>query len=118
MLKQTNRLTKRKEFGYVYKHGKYAYNECLTLIYVPSKLKNIRIGFSISKKIGKAVIRNKLKRQLREIVRVQLDNLKPNFNYIFVAKPELATLTYEQIESNVLDVIKKANLLKWKYFLK
>ena len=47
MLKQDNRLTKRKEFGYVYKHGKYAYNNYLTLIYVPSKLKDVRIGFPV-----------------------------------------------------------------------
>ena len=47
MLKQDNRLTKRKEFGYVYKHGKYAYNNYLTLIYVPSKLKDVRIGFFV-----------------------------------------------------------------------
>lgn len=112
MLKQANRLTKRKEFGYVYKHGKYAYNNHLTLIYVPSKLKEVRIGFSISKKIGKAHVRNKIKRQLREIVRNLILNIESNFNYVFVVKPEITSITYEEIKCSILDVLKRANKLK------
>ena len=116
MLKQNNRLTKRKEFGYVYKNGKYANNNYLTLIYVPSKYKNIKIGFSVSKKIGKAYVRNKIKRQLREIIRLNLNDLQESFNYIFVTKPEITTLTYAQIKDAVMDVLTRANKLKWKYF--
>ena len=112
MLKPTNRLTKRKEFGYVYKHGKYSYNNYLTLIYVPSKLKDIRIGFSVNKKTGKAYIRNKIKRQLREIVRLNINNLEPNYNYVFVTKPEIASLDYNEIKDSVIDVLKKANKIK------
>ncbi len=112
MLKQTNRLTKRKEFGYVYKHGKYAYNNYLTLIYVPSKLKDVRIGFSVNKKIGKAYVRNKIKRQLREIVRENIKNIEPNYNYVFVTKPEITWIDFNEIKSSVIDVLQRANKLK------
>ncbi len=108
MLKQVNRLTKRKEFGYIYKHGKYAYNKYLTLIYAPTKLKNPRVGFSVSKKTGKANVRNKIKRQLREIVRLNFGLLNPKYNYVFVTKPEIVDLNYEQIKSITLEVISKA----------
>ncbi len=113
MLKQVNRLTKRKEFGYIYKHGKYSFNSYLTLIYVPTKLKNCRIGFSISKKTGKANVRNKIKRQLRDIVRLMIGNLNPNYNYVFVTKPEIVNLNYEQIKYAVTEVISKAKLNVW-----
>ena len=118
MLQQNNRLTKRKEFGFVYKHGKYAYNNYLTLIFVPTKLKNVRIGFSVNKKIGKAHIRNKIKRQLREIVRLNLNNIAKNFNYVFVAKPEIINIDFEQMKISVLDVLQRANKLQWNFFLK
>ncbi len=116
MLKQDNRLTKRKEFGYVYKHGKYAYNNYLTLIYVPSKLKDVRIGFSVNKKTGKAYVRNKIKRQLREIVRLNLEKFEPNYNYVFITKPEITWISFKEISDSVMDVLKKANKLKWKFF--
>ena len=112
MLKEENRLIKRKEFGYIYKHGKYSYNNYLTLMYVPTKLKNPRIGFSINKKTGKAWLRNKLKRQLREIVRELVDNLNPTFNYVFVTKPEIATLNFNEIKDAVNELLTKANLFK------
>ncbi|MBR2467641.1 MAG: ribonuclease P protein component [Clostridia bacterium] len=110
MLKQANRLTKRKEFGYIYKHGKYSYNNVLTMIYVPTKLKSCRIGFSINKKTGKANVRNKLKRQLRDIVRKNMGSINPSYNYVFVTKPEIVNLSYNQIKDAVVDVISKAKL--------
>lgn len=113
MLKKENRLTKRKEFGYIYKNGKYAFNSYLTLMYVPTKLKNPRIGFSISKKTGKAWLRNKIKRQLRDVVRTLTETLNPSFNYVFVTKPEITTLNYNQIKDAVIDVLNKAKLTKW-----
>ena len=117
MLKKENRLTKRKEFGYIYKNGKYVYNNYLTLMYVPTKLKNPRIGFSISKKTGKAWLRNKIKRQLRDVVRTLTESLNPSFNYVFVTKPEITTLNYNQIKDAVINVLNKAKLTKW-LFLK
>lgn len=113
MLKENNRLTKRKEFGYVYKHGKYVFNEFLTLMFVPTKLKTPRIGFSVSKKTGKAWLRNKIKRQLREIVRNLIESINPNFNYVFVTKPKITTLTYDEIRNALIDVLNKAQMIKW-----
>lgn len=113
MLKEINRLTKRKEFGYIYKHGKYSFNNYLTLMYVQTKLKNPRIGFSISKKTGKAWLRNKIKRQLREIVKNLIENLNPNYNYVFVTKPEISNLNFNEIKDALIDVVNKAKLMKW-----
>lgn len=109
MLKKTNRLTKRKEFGYIYKKGTTTYSNFIGLYYVPTNKKVARIGFSISKKIGKAHTRNLVKRRLSEIVRDILPNINNNFNYIFVARENIDTLSYEDLKGQVLYLLKKAD---------
>lgn len=111
MLKHVNRLTKRKEFAYIYKNAKSTFNKNLTLLYLPTKLKEPRIGISISKKVGKAHVRNKIKRQIREIVREMLPNLNQKFNYVFIVRPTMVNLTYLEIYNNVENVLKRANLI-------
>ena len=114
MLKKTNRLTKRKEFGYIYKKGTTVYSNFISLYFVPTNKMIARIGFSISKKIGKAHIRNLVKRRLSEIVRDILPSINNNFNYIFVAREGIDKLAFEDLKGQVLYLIKKAD----KYLIK
>ena len=72
MLKKKYRLTKRKAFNYIYRVGKYKAGDNLIVNYIPTKLENCKVGFSVSKKIGKAHIRNRVKRLLREAVKTLL----------------------------------------------
>ena len=62
MLERKHRLTKRKEFNYIFKKGKAFSTKLFVLNYSPTKLPTFKVGFSVSKKIGNAVIRNKVKR--------------------------------------------------------
>ena len=107
MLRCENRLKKRKEFGYIYKNGACIHSKYLTLLYTPSKLKKVRIGFSVSKKVGKAFMRNKVKRRLRAIIKDNLELLHPNTNYIFLAKPGIDTLSFNDIDKEVHFLIHK-----------
>lgn len=109
MLKKTNRLTKRKEFGYIYKKGTTTFSNFIGLYTVPTNKKIARIGFSISKKIGKAHTRNLIKRRLSEIVRDILPNINQNFNYIFVARENIDTLSFDDLKGQVLYLLKKAD---------
>lgn len=112
MLVRENRLTKRKEFGYIYKKGKSVYSKHLMLVYVPTKFKNIRVGFSVSKKVGKAHTRNLIKRRLRAIIQDMLSkNLLKTNNYIFIANNSIVDLSYEELVSQVRFVLNKADLL-------
>lgn len=102
-----HRLRKNKYFGYIYKKGKRKSTKNLTLFAVPSKFKTYKIGFSVSKKQGKANKRNKLKRRLKEIVRV--NNLpKNNFNYVILARDGACELEFIELERQVKE------LFKWK----
>ena len=114
MLKKQNRLKKRKEFGYIYKHGLYSACKTLSIIYCPAYSKPIKIGFSVSAKIGNAVTRNRIKRQLRSVVSTLVDVLNNKYNYIFVARTGIEDCDYMQIQNSVIYCLNKAGLLNEK----
>ena len=82
MLKKINRLKKRYQYNYVYKQGIKYYGKTIILYATPSKTKNIKVGFAITKKIGHAFKRNLIRRRLREIVYSEIVDLKQNYNII------------------------------------
>ena len=77
------------------------------MLYTTSKLKKVRVGFSVSKKVGKAFMRNKIKRRLRAIVRERITELRPNANYIFLAKPDIVNIGFLDIDKEVQFLINK-----------
>ena len=111
MLPLKNRLTKRKEFAYIYRNGKKINSLDLTLVYVPSKKEESRIGFSVSNKVGNAVTRNHIKRQLREIVRKHLNNLRIHQNFVLIAHPSIVECDFSKIGAEVSELLKKGKML-------
>lgn len=107
-----HRLKKNSQFNYIYKKGEKVHTENFTLFVVRSKFSCYKIGFSISKKLGKANKRNKLKRRMREIVR----NLQvPSFcNYVLLAKEKATKLEFcdlkKELEKLFEKVEKKLNV--------
>lgn len=71
-----------------------------------------RIGFSVSKKIGKAVVRNKVKRRLREVCRLNEKIFPQGFDLIIVARVRIKTASYSIIEKSLLDSIRKTGKIK------
>lgn len=108
-----HRLKKAKQFSYIYKKGKRANSQHFTLFSVESKFTNYKIGYSISKKIGKANKRNLLKRRLREIVRT-LSLPKNNYNYVLMAKQGAAELTFEEIKEQIKSLFEKWNTYQFR----
>lgn len=103
-MERQNRLGVSRQFNYVYRRGKRVSGKDLTLLYVPNRQK--RVGFSISKKVGIAVVRNRTKRRLRECMRGRLPEIK-NGLYVFVARPSIATLPYAEISRQVESLLKR-----------
>ena len=105
-----------KHFSYIYKKGKRISTKNLTLFVLQSKYNNYKIGFSVSKKLGKANERNKLKRRLREIVRVE--NLPKNFNnYVLLAREGSQNLEFDKLKAQVVELFKKWIILSFLFVL-
>ena len=112
MVPKQNRLKKNSQFSYIYKHGQTKHSEILSLSYVKSKYKPFKVGFTVSKKIGKSVIRSKVKRRLRNAFREIIDLVDENYNYVFIARSGIENANFEDIKKSILVLLKKANLLK------
>jgi len=111
MLKKENRLTKRKAFGYIYKNGEYKSSNNLILMYVPTKLKQFKVGFSVSKKVGKANVRNRTKRLLREAFKSFKDIVSNQYNYVVIAKPSITDKTFQEIREELFYILNKCGMI-------
>ena len=111
MLKRINRLKKRYQFNYVYKSGEHYSGEHIVLYVASSKTKNIKVGLAVTKKVGHAVVRNKVRRRLREIIKKQVPILKQNNNIIVVARDNITEASFEKLSNEFLKLLKKANLI-------
>lgn len=95
-----HRLKKNNQFNYIYKKGERKSSKNFTLFVVKSKYENYKIGYSISKRVGKANQRNLLKRRMREIVRTA--KLAQNgHNYILQARMGASELSFSEIEKQL-----------------
>lgn len=72
---------------------------------------NFRAGFVTSKRIGQAVVRNRVRRRLREIVRLHQHELREGFWLVVIARPPAARASYAQLEDEWLRLAKRAFIL-------
>ena len=104
------RLRKNYQFNYVYNHGKAFSDKNLVVVFCQNKNNKPKIGFSISKKFGKAVKRNKMRRRLKEIVNKRFGLLETKYNYIFLPRIKEEPATFAQLTKSVdylLEKVKK-----------
>ena len=87
-------------------------NKLLVIYISENKYGYNRIGFTVSKKIGKSVIRNRVKRLLRESYRLNEKKILPGYDIIFVARDTASKATYKEIEGAMLHLFKKMKLVK------
>jgi len=110
MLKKENRLKKKKDFDSIYKKGKTIAGKLVFLKILKNNLDINRFGFVVSKKISKkAVIRNKIKRRLREIIKKEI--IKKGFDIIINTNLEILNKDYNKIRLEIRNLFKKAKLL-------
>ncbi len=108
MLKKTNRISKTRDLEKVYRNGKTLHTPALVIKFIPG-LKT-RTGFVVSKKVSKkAVERNRIKRALRERMRLAISVIGAG-DYMVVAKPAAAGYKGKELALQIESVLKKAGL--------
>ncbi|MDE7349408.1 MAG: ribonuclease P protein component [Clostridia bacterium] len=105
------RLKNGRVFSYLHRKGESNANNMLVLVHAPSKYP-LKAGFIVSKKVdNRAVIRNKVRRRLREAFRALIPYLKDSENYIVIAREACGKASFEEIANSLLHLIIKSNLL-------
>lgn len=113
MLPKKFRLKKKNDFKNTYSLGKSVANKYLVLYFRENNnIDGSKIAFAVGKKIGKAVIRNHIKRKMREACRNQIYKVKGNYNIIFIARSKIKGISYQDVEKQMLALLNKAELLK------
>jgi ribonuclease P protein component len=103
-------LKRHREFQYIYNKGKNAHSSSVVLFYLPSDgIK--RVGFTATKKVGNAVIRNRSKRRFRALFQNFSEKLKDG-TYIFVAKAALCETTFTALQNDFKKILNRAGALK------
>lgn len=103
-------LTRRAQYISVYQQGRTFADSLVVLKVLPNDLNLSRYGFSVSKRVGKAVQRNRVKRLLKEIVR--LHSVEAGWDIIFIPRREAVAVDYYQLEGSVIGLLAQARLLQ------
>ena len=112
MLPKLNRLKKKKDFGRIFKKGRSFKEDFLIFKIVKNNLKSSRFGFIVSKNISKkATIRNKIKRRLRELVKIKIRKIKNGIDGVFIVRPGLETKDFWEIEEAINKIFERAKIL-------
>ncbi len=91
------RLKRNASFNYVYKKGNSIGSPLMVLNFVPAS--SCKVGVSISKKIGKSVQRNLIKRRIYEQFATFMPRIKGSYNYVVVARERIRDASFEEIGS-------------------
>ncbi len=96
------RLTRKRDYEHVYRHGQKFVGRNFVCYVVRQTGQGRKFGLAVSRKVGRAVVRNRVKRYLREIYRTRRNTLKDGFFIVIVARPACARLDFHE-SANAID---------------
>ena len=111
MLPEIYRLRESRDFAFARQHGRHWRNKMFIMNVVPNSGSASRYGFVIGRKLGSAVRRNRLKRQLRAIIARLMPDLADGYDVVMVARGQFTGRTFSEIAANLAQLIQDAGLL-------
>ena len=105
-------LRKNQDFQKVYREHNSFSNRMLVLYTAENHADTIRLGVSVSKKVGNSIVRHRLARLIREAFRLNADNVQKNCDYIFIARTGLINKGYKETENAMLKLLGEAGRLQ------
>ena len=110
-MKLTSALKKNYEFKRLYNKGKSAASQCAAVYCRRNGRAENRLGITVSTKLGGAVQRNRIRRRLKEIYRLNEGKLSLGYDVVIVARMRSKFAGFSELESSILAVFKKLKLL-------
>lgn len=112
-MKKEYRVKKSQDFDNIIRKKQSFANRQFVIYYQENKLDHMRLGISVSKKLGKAHERNMLKRYVRESFKTRKDFLK-NYDIIIIVRPAAKGLSFLEFGSSIDHVLKRSKLYRGK----
>ena len=109
-MRREQRLRRARDFALVRREGRSWPGRLLVLAARPNGLDLNRFGFSVSKRVGNAVTRNRVKRRLREAAR--LSDVIPGWDILLIARAGAGESDYRELERSMTNLLKRAKLLR------
>lgn len=109
-MKKRFRVKKEKDFNAIFKEGKSFANRKFVIYRLENNEQHFRVGLSVSKKLGNAVMRNQIKRRIRHILIAHKDQLVENVDFVVIARKGVEILDYAEMEKNLLHVLKLSKI--------
>ncbi|MBD1379861.1 ribonuclease P protein component [Metabacillus arenae] len=112
-MKKRNRVKKNEDFQKIFKQGKSMANRqfVIYLLDQPEE-KEFRLGLSVSKKIGNAVTRNRIKRLIRQVFLEEKELLQNRKDYLIIARKPASEMGYEEVKKSLQHLFRKTNVYK------
>ena len=111
-MKKAVSIKENRAFRRIYSRGKSAVTPFLVVYCRPNRLDHNRLGVTVSTKLGCAVVRNRARRRLREVFRLNRDKLQKGWDVILVARGRTVTASWREINDAFLRSCRKLNLLE------
>ena len=105
-MKVINRIKKHDEFNKVIDEGQLVKSDSVALYFLKNELNYLRVGISIPKKSGHAVVRNKMKRQIRAIF-AKINDYSKSFDVVVVARKKYDVNDFYKIEEDIANLLEK-----------
>ncbi|MGG3891130.1 ribonuclease P protein component [Metabacillus fastidiosus] len=111
-MNKKNRIKKNEDFQKIFKQGKSMANRQFVIYFLEREESELRIGLSVSKKIGNAVTRNRVKRLIRQVFLEEKERIVNNKDFIIIARKPAAEMSYDEVKSSLNHLFKKMKLYR------
>ncbi len=108
-MQRRHRLTSTKQFSHIHREGLSIANRFLVIRVLSNGLDHSRFGFLVSKRIGNAVVRNLVKRRLREVVR--LTPVNPGWDAVFIARRDINRANFQELKQATETLLRRTPLV-------
>lgn len=111
-MKKTVSIKENKDFKRLYYRGKKLSADCVAIYWRRTGAPGCRLGITVSSKIGKAVVRNRIRRLIRESYRLMEDRVATGFDLVVVARSKAARADFAAVRADLEKVLVKSGIIK------